>query len=171
MSLDHIRNFCIIAHVDHGKTTLSDRLLEHTKTIEKRQMKEQLLDAMDLEREKGITILAKNTAVHYRGPSAQEMANGDMVINIIDTPGHADFGGEVERGLSMVDGIVLLVDASEGPLPQTRFVLRKALNADMPVILVVNKTDRGDARISEVDRKSTRLNSSHEWISRMPSSA
>ena len=105
------------------------------------------MDSGDLEREKGITILAKNTAVHYVGPSAPE---GGMTINIIDTPGHADFGGEVERGLSMVDGIVLLVDASEGPLPQTRFVLRKALNADMPVVLVVNKVDRPDARIAEV---------------------
>ena len=107
---------------------------------------DRVMDTGDLEREKGITILAKNTAVHYTGPSAPE----GMTINIIDTPGHADFGGEVERGLSMVDGIVLLVDASEGPLPQTRFVLRKALNADMPVVLVVNKVDRGDARIAEV---------------------
>ena len=106
------------------------------------------MDSGDLEREKGITILAKNTAVHYAGPAAG--AGGPMTINIIDTPGHADFGGEVERGLSMVDGIVLLVDASEGPLPQTRFVLRKALNADMPVVLVVNKVDRPDARIAEV---------------------
>src|SRR5690349_20427475 len=108
---------------------------------------ERVMDSGDLEREKGITILAKNTAVHYAGPSAGDKP---MTINIIDTPGHADFGGEVERGLSMVDGIVLLVDASEAPLPQTRFVLRKALNADMPVVLVVNKTDRSDARIAEV---------------------
>src|SRR3954465_5866012 len=107
---------------------------------------ERIMDSGDLEREKGITILAKNTAVHYTGPSSPE----GMTINIIDPPGHADFGGEVERGLSMVDGIVLLVDASEGPLPQTRFVLRKALNADMPVVLVVNKVDRSDARIDEV---------------------
>src|SRR5689334_3002493 len=107
---------------------------------------ERVMDSGDLEREKGITILAKNTAVHYTGASAPQ----GMTINIIDTPGHADFGGEVERGLSMVDGIVLLVDASEGPLPQTRFVLRKALNADLPVVLVVNKVDRSDARISEV---------------------
>src|SRR6266542_1717421 len=106
---------------------------------------ERVMDSMDLEREKGITILAKNTAVRYR-PATSEA----VTINIIDTPGHADFGGEVERGLSMVDGIVLLVDASEGPLPQTRFVLRKALNADMPVVLVVNKVDRADARIAEV---------------------
>ena len=105
------------------------------------------MDSGDLEREKGITILAKNTAVHYAGPAAD---GKPMTINIIDTPGHADFGGEVERGLSMVDGIVLLVDASEGPLPQTRFVLRKALNADLPVVLVVNKVDRADARIAEV---------------------
>lgn len=104
------------------------------------------MDSGDLEREKGITILAKNTAIHYSGPSAPK----GMTINIIDTPGHADFGGEVERGLSMVDGIVLLVDASEGPLPQTRFVLRKALNADLPVVLVLNKVDRSDARIDEV---------------------
>ena len=108
---------------------------------------ERVMDSGDLEREKGITILAKNTAVHYAGPAAD---GKPMTINIIDTPGHADFGGEVERGLSMVDGIVLLVDASEGPLPQTRFVLRKALNADMPVVLVVNKVDRRDARIAEV---------------------
>ena len=110
---------------------------------------ERIMDSGDLEREKGITILAKNTAVHYKGASAAGHRDG-MTINIIDTPGHADFGGEVERGLSMVDGIVLLVDASEGPLPQTRFVLRKALNADLPVVLVVNKVDRPDARIAEV---------------------
>lgn len=148
-----LRNVAIVAHVDHGKTTLVDAMLHQAGAFSAHQAEgvaERVMDSGDLEREKGITILAKNTAVHYRGPSAQEMADGDMVINIIDTPGHADFGGEVERGLSMVDGIVLLVDASEGPLPQTRFVLRKALNADMPVILVVNKTDRGDARIDEV---------------------
>ena len=108
------------------------------------------MDSGDLEREKGITILAKNTAIRYTGAAAKDEEGGAMTINIIDTPGHADFGGEVERGLSMVDGIVLLVDASEGPLPQTRFVLRKALNADMPVVLVVNKVDRSDARIAEV---------------------
>jgi GTP-binding protein len=148
-----LRNVAIVAHVDHGKTTLVDAMLHQAGAFTAHQAEgvaERVMDSGDLEREKGITILAKNTAVHYRGPSAQELANGDMTINIIDTPGHADFGGEVERGLSMVDGIVLLVDASEGPLPQTRFVLRKALNADMPVILVVNKTDRGDARIDEV---------------------
>ena len=148
-----LRNVAIVAHVDHGKTTLVDAMLHQAGAFTAHQAEgvaERVMDSGDLEREKGITILAKNTAVHYRGPSAHELAGGDMTINIIDTPGHADFGGEVERGLSMVDGIVLLVDASEGPLPQTRFVLRKALNADMPVILVVNKTDRGDARIDEV---------------------
>ena len=148
-----LRNVAIVAHVDHGKTTLVDAMLHQAGAFTAHQAEgvaERVMDSGDLEREKGITILAKNTAVHYKGPSAQELGVGDMTINIIDTPGHADFGGEVERGLSMVDGIVLLVDASEGPLPQTRFVLRKALNADMPVILVVNKTDRGDARISEV---------------------
>ena len=145
-----LRNVAIVAHVDHGKTTLVDAMLRQAGAFTAHQAEsvaERVMDSGDLEREKGITILAKNTAVHYEGPAAE---GKPMVINIIDTPGHADFGGEVERGLSMVDGIVLLVDASEGPLPQTRFVLRKALNADMPVILVVNKTDRGDARIGEV---------------------
>ena len=138
----------IVAHVDHGKTTLVDAMLWQGGAFgEHQHVDERAMDSGDLEREKGITILAKNTAIHYAGPSAD---GKPMTINIIDTPGHADFGGEVERGLSMVDGIVLLVDASEGPLPQTRFVLRKALNADMPVVLVVNKVDRGDARISEV---------------------
>jgi GTP-binding protein len=148
-----LRNVAIVAHVDHGKTTLVDAMLHQAGAFTAHQAEgvaDRVMDSGDLEREKGITILAKNTAVHYKGPSAQELAGGDMTINIIDTPGHADFGGEVERGLSMVDGIVLLVDASEGPLPQTRFVLRKALNADMPVVLVVNKVDRGDARIAEV---------------------
>jgi GTP-binding protein len=138
-----LRNVAIVAHVDHGKTTLVDAMLRQAGAFSAHQAEsvgERVMDTGDLEREKGITILAKNTAIHY----------GDLTINIIDTPGHADFGGEVERGLSMVDGIVLLVDASEGPLPQTRFVLRKALNADMPVVLVVNKVDRSDARISEV---------------------
>jgi GTP-binding protein len=138
-----LRNVAIVAHVDHGKTTLVDAMLRQAGAFSAHQAEvvgERVMDTGDLEREKGITILAKNTAIHYR----------DLTINIIDTPGHADFGGEVERGLSMVDGIVLLVDASEGPLPQTRFVLRKALNADMPVVLVVNKVDRSDARISEV---------------------
>src|SRR6188768_3053205 len=143
-----LRNVAIVAHVDHGKTTLVDAMLWQGGAFgEHQHVDVRVMDSGDLEREKGITILAKNTAVHYAGPAAE---GKPMTINIIDTPGHADFGGEVERGLSMVDGIVLLVDASEGPLPQTRFVLRKALNADMPVILVVNKTDRGDARIDEV---------------------
>ncbi|HET6165659.1 MAG TPA: translational GTPase TypA [Marmoricola sp.] len=145
-----LRNVAIVAHVDHGKTTLVDAMLLQAGAFTAHQAEgvaERAMDTGELEREKGITILAKNTAVHYAGPAAD---GKPMTINIIDTPGHADFGGEVERGLSMVDGIVLLVDASEGPLPQTRFVLRKALNADMPVILVVNKTDRSDARISEV---------------------
>jgi GTP-binding protein len=149
-----LRNVAIVAHVDHGKTTLVDAMLHQAGAFSAHQAEgvaERVMDSGDLEREKGITILAKNTAVKYVGPSAIDNGAPDgIVINIIDTPGHADFGGEVERGLSMVDGIVLLVDASEGPLPQTRFVLRKALNADMPVILVVNKTDRSDARIAEV---------------------
>ncbi|GEP39670.1 GTP-binding protein [Nocardioides psychrotolerans] len=145
----NLRNVAIVAHVDHGKTTLVDAMLRQAGAFtehEAESVADRVMDSGDLEREKGITILAKNTAIHYNGPSAP----GGMTINIIDTPGHADFGGEVERGLSMVDGIVLLVDASEGPLPQTRFVLRKALNADMPVVLVVNKVDRPDARIEEV---------------------
>src|SRR3954466_6198347 len=149
-SRSDLRNVAIVAHVDHGKTTLVDGMLWQGGAFgEHQHVDERAMDSGDLEREKGITILAKNTAVHYAGPAA---GGKPMTINIIDTPGHADFGGEVERGLSMVDGIVLLVDASEGPLPQTRFVLRKALNADMPVILVVNKTDRGDARIAEAVR-------------------
>ncbi|MFB9839288.1 translational GTPase TypA [Actinoallomurus acaciae] len=138
---DDLRNVAIVAHVDHGKTTLVDAMLWQSGAFRENQdVNERVMDSNDLEREKGITILAKNTAVRH----------GGMTINIIDTPGHADFGGEVERGLSMVDGVVLLVDASEGPLPQTRFVLRKALSAKMPVILVVNKVDRPDARIGEV---------------------
>ena len=149
------RNVAIVAHVDHGKTTLVDAMLRQGGAFTEHQAEgvgDRVMDSGDLEREKGITILAKNTAIHYTGPSATTVDGhaGGMTINIIDTPGHADFGGEVERGLSMVDGIVLLVDASEGPLPQTRFVLRKALNADMPVVLVVNKVDRSDARIAEV---------------------
>src|SRR5215203_3979012 len=151
-----LRNVAIVAHVDHGKTTLVDAMLRQAGAFTAHELEgvaDRVMDSGDLEREKGITILAKNTAVRYIGPSAPE----GMTINIIDTPGHADFGGEVERGLSMVDGIVLLVDASEGPLPQTRFVLRKALNADMPVILVVNKTDRSDARITEVVDESYEL--------------
>ena len=135
------RNAAIIAHVDHGKTTLVDAMLRQTGIFEERaELIDRVLDSTDLEREKGITILAKNTAVRY----------GDVKINIIDTPGHADFGGEVERGLTMVDGVLLLVDSSEGPLPQTRFVLRKALESKLPVILVINKIDRADARIAEV---------------------
>ena len=136
-----LRNVAIIAHVDHGKTTLVDAMLWQSGAFRSGQdVAERVMDSMDLEREKGITILAKNTAVRY----------GETKLNIIDTPGHADFGGEVERGLTMVDGVLLLVDASEGPLPQTRFVLRKALEAKLPVILVVNKVDRPDARIGEV---------------------
>jgi GTP-binding protein len=136
-----LRNIAIIAHVDHGKTTLVDAMLWQTGTFRKGQdVAERVMDSMDLEREKGITILAKNTAVN----------RGDVKFNIVDTPGHADFGGEVERALTMVDGALLLVDASEGPLPQTRFVLRKALEAKLPIILVVNKVDRPDARIAEV---------------------
>ena len=136
-----IRNIAIVAHVDHGKTTLVDALLWQSGAFRPNQeVADRVLDSMDLEREKGITILAKNTAVRY----------GDVKLNIVDTPGHADFGGEVERGLTMVDAVLLLVDASEGPLPQTRFVLRKALEARLPVILVVNKVDRPDARIDQV---------------------
>jgi GTP-binding protein len=136
-----LRNIAIIAHVDHGKTTLVDAMLWQTGTFRKGQdVAERVMDSMDLEREKGITILAKNTAVN----------RGDIKFNIVDTPGHADFGGEVERALTMVDGALLLVDASEGPLPQTRFVLRKALERKLPIILVVNKVDRPDARIAEV---------------------
>ncbi|MBC3761511.1 translational GTPase TypA [Quadrisphaera oryzae] len=147
-----LRNIAIVAHVDHGKTTLVDAMLKQSGAFGDHQhVDDRVMDSGDLEREKGITILAKNTAVRYTGPSAAAVgAPEGVTINIIDTPGHADFGGEVERGLSMVDAIALLVDASEGPLPQTRFVLRKALAAKLPVILVVNKVDRPDARISEV---------------------
>ncbi len=138
---DDIRNVAIVAHVDHGKTTLVDAMLWQSGAFRENQdVRERVMDSMDLEREKGITILAKNTAVRHAGRK----------INIVDTPGHADFGGEVERALTMVDGVLLLVDASEGPLPQTRFVLRKALEARLPVILVVNKIDRPDARVPEV---------------------
>src|SRR5436305_7693259 len=137
----NIRNVAIVAHVDHGKTTLVDALLWQSGAFRANQdVAERVLDAGELEREKGITILAKNTAVRY----------GDVKINIVDTPGHADFGGEVERALTMVDGVLLLVDAADGPQPQTRFVLRKALEALLPVILVVNKVDRPDARSKEV---------------------
>ncbi len=140
-SRNDLRNIAIIAHVDHGKTTLVDAMLWQSGAFRQGQdVAERVMDSMDLEREKGITILAKNTAVRH----------GDVKLNIVDTPGHADFGGEVERSLTMVDGVLLLVDASEGPLPQTRFVLRKALEAGLPVILVVNKVDRPDARVAEV---------------------
>ncbi|MBG6239363.1 GTP-binding protein [Mycetocola sp. CAN_C7] len=154
-SRDDLRNVAIVAHVDHGKTTLVDAMLRQTDSFaEHSHLEERAMDSNELEREKGITILAKNTAVSYKGKHA---TNGPITINVIDTPGHADFGGEVERGLSMVDGVVLLVDASEGPLPQTRFVLRKALEAKLPVILLVNKTDRPDARIDEVVAESQDL--------------
>src|ERR1700676_5752028 len=138
---DDLRNVAIVAHVDHGKTTLVDAMLWQSGAFRANaHVADRVLDSGDLEREKGITILAKNTAVRH----------GGITINIVDTPGHSDFGGEVERGLSMVDGVLLLVDASEGPLPQTRFVLRKTLEAKLPVILVINKVDRPDARIEEV---------------------
>lgn len=147
-----IRNVAIVAHVDHGKTTLVDKMLRLSGAFDAHDTSEHSMDSGDLEREKGITILAKNTAVRYAGPAAAAAGLTEgMTINIIDTPGHADFGGEVERGLSMVDGVVLLVDASEGPLPQTRFVLRKALAAQLPVVLCINKVDRPDARIREVE--------------------
>ncbi len=150
-----LRNVAIVAHVDHGKTTLVDAMLRQTNSFDAHaHLEERAMDSNDLEREKGITILAKNTAVSYSGIHATE---GPITINVIDTPGHADFGGEVERGLSMVDGVVLLVDASEGPLPQTRFVLRKALESNLPVVLLVNKTDRPDARIDEVIAESQDL--------------
>src|SRR5580692_9035281 len=138
---DDLRNVAIVAHVDHGKTTLVDAMLWQSGVFrDNQQVDERVMDSMDLEREKGITILAKNTSVRH----------GEVKLNIVDTPGHADFGGEVERALAMVDGVLLLVDASEGPLPQTRFVLRKALEGRLPVILVINKIDRPDARIAEV---------------------
>jgi len=141
MRKDKIRNIAIISHVDHGKTTLVDGMMKQTGTFNDHQVvEERVMDSLDLERERGITIMAKNTAIRY----------GDVKINIVDTPGHADFGGEVERSLNMVDGAILLVDASEGPLPQTRFVLKKALAKRIPIILVINKIDRGDARIEEV---------------------
>src|SRR6195952_3651932 len=138
---EDIRNVAIVAHVDHGKTTLADAMLWQSGAFRANQdVNERVMDSTDLEREKGITILAKNTAIRH----------GAAKINIVDTPGHADFGGEVEGALPRVDGVLLLVDASEGPLPQTRFVLRKALEANLKVILVVNKVDRPDARIAEV---------------------
>ncbi|MBN2538501.1 MAG: translational GTPase TypA [Deltaproteobacteria bacterium] len=141
MQKQHIRNIAIIAHVDHGKTTLVDGMLRQSGIFrENQQVAERIMDSMDLERERGITIMAKNTAVWY----------GDVKINIVDTPGHVDFGGEVERSLNLVDGVLLLVDASEGPLPQTRFVVKKALAKKLPVIVAVNKIDRSDSRIEEV---------------------
>ncbi|NRD58727.1 GTP-binding protein, partial [Corallococcus exiguus] len=141
ISRENIRNVAIVAHVDHGKTTLVDHLLRQAGTFRSNEhVAERVMDSNDLEREKGITILAKNTAVSYKG----------MQINIIDTPGHADFGGEVERGLRLVDGVILLVDAAEGPLPQTRFVLTKALAMGLKTVLVINKIDRQDARAKEV---------------------
>ncbi|HEY1737413.1 MAG TPA: translational GTPase TypA [Acidimicrobiia bacterium] len=143
---DDLRNVAIVAHVDHGKTTLVDAMLWQTGAFRANQdVAERVMDSMDLEREKGITILAKNTSVTWTNPAGE-----NIKLNIVDTPGHADFGGEVERALTMVDGVLLLVDASEGPLPQTRFVLRKALERQLPVILVINKIDRPDERIDEV---------------------
>jgi len=155
-----LRNIAIIAHVDHGKTTLVDAMLRQTGSFTAHEaVAERVMDSGDLEREKGITILAKNTAVQYN----------DLTINIIDTPGHADFGGEVERGLAMVDAVILLVDAAEGPLPQTRFVLRKTLEARLPVVLVINKVDRADARteevVSEVENLFLDLDADEEQIS------
>ena len=141
MRKNNFRNIAIIAHVDHGKTTLVDGMLQQSGTFKAHQeLQDRVMDSMDLEKERGITITAKNTAVYYK----------DIKINIMDTPGHADFGGEVERSLNLVDGALLLVDASEGPLPQTRFVLKKALDKNIPIILVINKIDRPDARIEEV---------------------
>ena len=138
---EDIRNIAIIAHVDHGKTTLVDAMLHQSGIFRaNEQVAERVMDSMELERERGITIMAKNTTIHY----------GKVKINIVDTPGHADFGGEVERTLAMVDGVMLLVDASEGPLPQTRFVLKKALEAKLPPIVCINKIDRPDARVAEV---------------------
>ena len=144
MKRQDLRNIAIIAHVDHGKTTLVDEMLKQGGIFRENQVTEdRVMDSNDLERERGITILAKNTAVHYK----------DVKINIIDTPGHADFGGEVERVLKMVDGVLLLVDAAEGPMPQTRFVLEHALALNHRVIVVINKIDRPDARIEEVEEE------------------
>ena len=144
--MTELRNIAIISHVDHGKTTLVDAMLRQAGTFAAHEeVVERIMDSGDQERERGITILAKNASLTLERPGEP-----DLKINIVDTPGHADFGGEVERGLSMVDGVVLLVDASEGPLPQTRFVLRKALEAKLPLICLVNKVDRPDARITEV---------------------
>ena len=141
MLKNNFRNIAIIAHVDHGKTTLVDGMLKQSGTFKEHQsVEDRVMDSMDLEKERGITITAKNTAIYYN----------DIKINILDTPGHADFGGEVERSLNLVDGALLLVDSSEGPLPQTRFVLRKALEKSLPIIVIINKIDRPDARIDEV---------------------
>ena len=141
MSKDNIRNIAIIAHVDHGKTTLVDGLLKQSGTFSDHAViEDRVMDSGDLEKERGITITSKNTAILYE----------DIKINIVDTPGHADFGGEVERSLNLVDGVLLLVDSSEGPLPQTRFVLKKALEKKLPVVLVINKIDKPDARVDEV---------------------
>src|SRR5690625_2525140 len=146
-----VRNVAIIAHVDHGKTTLVDAMLWQSGVFRENQdVHDRVMDSGDLEREKGITILAKNTAVHYAGPGSEVGGEDGVVINIVDTPGHADFGGEVERALSMVDGVVLLVDSSEGPLPQTRFVLRKALAAGLPVIQIGRASCRGRADVYDV---------------------
>ena len=155
MSNTEFRNVAIVAHVDHGKTTLVNGMLEQSGAFgDHGEHTDRVMDSNDQERERGITILAKNTAIHRKGLGKDGQ---DLIINVIDTPGHADFGGEVERGISMVDGVVLLVDASEGPLPQTRFVLTKALEAKLPVIICVNKTDRPDARIDEVVSESQDL--------------
>ena len=141
MRKDKFRNIAIIAHVDHGKTTLVDGMLKQSGTFKSHEtISDRVMDSMDLEKERGITISAKNTAIQYQ----------NIKINIVDTPGHADFGGEVERSLNLVDGVLLLVDSSEGPLPQTRFVLHKALSKNLPIILVINKIDRPDARINDV---------------------
>ena len=141
MIKNNFRNIAIIAHVDHGKTTLVNAMLKQTGTFHVNQeVEDRVMDSLDLEKERGITITAKNTAIKYK----------NIKINILDTPGHADFGGEVERSLNLVDGALLLVDSSEGPLPQTRFVLKKALDKNLPIILVINKIDRSDARINEV---------------------
>ena len=141
MRKENFRNIAIIAHVDHGKTTLVNGMLKQSGAFKQHQeVEDRIMDSMDLEKERGITITAKNTAIFYK----------DIKINILDTPGHADFGGEVERSLNLVDGALLLVDASEGPLPQTRFVLKKALAKNLPIVVVINKIDRPDARIEEV---------------------
>ncbi|MBR5251601.1 MAG: GTP-binding protein, partial [Oscillospiraceae bacterium] len=141
MRVENLRNIAIIAHVDHGKTTLVDGMLKQSGTFRENQVvNERVMDSGDIERERGITILAKNASYTYNG----------VKVNIVDTPGHADFGGEVERVLKMVDGVLLLVDAAEGPMPQTRFVLEKALKQDLSIVIIVNKIDRPDARIKEI---------------------